>query len=613
MPGLISIYPEDYDNGFVRYPSDSPTGMSAPPIKKACDACHRRKVRCTGGQPCRNCGQASLQCTYLAVPQKKGPKGSRAKVISELRDTQSQTGRRDLSAIDSTNRNFNFNTVPVSPTEVEGDSNPLDYETIESCLDFFFSYMYQTIPILDRRHTTELASSDLSQDAETFCLVASLCAWVLIQPGMNTVTSPGVDGDQSPARYALATTLLSEVKRLRKTLDLVENPSLLSVRTSFFLFGAYFSLEQQNQAWFHLREAATVAQLLDMHEEASYLSGDHSENVYRRRLYWLLLLTERAYSMERHRPLTLQPTIELPSVDELPGEAAIVSGFLCLINLFRVIDDDFIGLWNKSRSECSTSWLAQLQQKLTDAIPTTLQCTEIQAADIRVTQQWLRIMVWQLSIMNGNLSSSSSDSAMTFQYPIEVARNLIHDLSALPQSALEVHGVGLIEKIFDVACTLTDVIALVPFERPSYGSGPSPSDYLNQFLEMISRLRDGASRFLPLLLNKISENLPSMVGPAYGTPGSSTQEYNLTALSPGSLSQSATMMTGSPLTPYSSIGKPPLVTSVSDPGAMSYSIYTPPTPAVEAHMTQTSGAPIAPMAAPIPRSMPRFPFEGYVG
>ena len=63
---------------------------SAPPVKKACDACHRRKVRCSGSVPCKNCGQANLQCTYLAIPQKKGPKGSRAKVISEIRDTQLQ-------------------------------------------------------------------------------------------------------------------------------------------------------------------------------------------------------------------------------------------------------------------------------------------------------------------------------------------------------------------------------------------------------------------------------------------------------------------------------------------------------------------------------------------
>ncbi|CCC13727.1 unnamed protein product [Sordaria macrospora k-hell] len=57
-------------------------------VKRACDACHRRKVKCDGINPCRNCHASQLTCTYNAIPQKKGPKGSRAKVISELRETQ---------------------------------------------------------------------------------------------------------------------------------------------------------------------------------------------------------------------------------------------------------------------------------------------------------------------------------------------------------------------------------------------------------------------------------------------------------------------------------------------------------------------------------------------
>ena len=51
---------------------------------------------------------------------------------------------------------------------------------------------------------------------------------------------------------------------------------------------------------------------------------------------------------------------------------------------------------------------------------------------------------------------------MTFRYPIEVAKELIEDVSTLSSNAMELHGVGLIEKLFDIACTLTDVLAYVP-------------------------------------------------------------------------------------------------------------------------------------------------------
>ena len=74
-----------------------------------------------------------------------------------------------------------------------------------------------------------------------------------------------------------------------------------------------------------------------------------------------------------------------------------------------------------------------------------------------------------------------------------------------------------IEKLFDVACTLTDVIACVPLE-PTVNSHEQPTEYLNQFLNLISQLRGGASRYLPLLLAKISDNLPSMAAPIHHMP-----------------------------------------------------------------------------------------------
>lgn len=68
-----------------------------------------------------------------------------------------------------------------------------------------------------------------------------------------------------------------------------------------------------------------------------------------------------------------------------------------------------------------------------------------------------------------------------------------------------------IEKLFDVACTLTDVMACVPMEQNSFEIGPR--DYLGRFLNLISTLRGGQSRYLALLLQKINEVLPNMAVP----------------------------------------------------------------------------------------------------
>lgn len=226
-----------------------------------------------------------------------------------------------------------------------------------------------------------------------------------------------------------------------------------------------------------------------------------------------ILTYYRAYALQRHRPLTLHATIGLPTLNDDPTETAELSGFIHLVNLFKPFDDTFVGLWNKAHVGCSTEWLGRLQNQLSDALPAYLHSTESQAVDLRTSQQWLRTMVWQLSISHGYLSSAAADNAMSFKYPIEISRDLIASTSGFSQNAMEIHGIGLVEKLFDVACTLTDVMACVPFEQHTFEYGPR--DYLNQFLAVISTLRGGQQRYLPLLLSKINETLPAMPTPGY--------------------------------------------------------------------------------------------------
>ncbi|KIX99404.1 uncharacterized protein Z520_04980 [Fonsecaea multimorphosa CBS 102226] len=497
--------------------------MATPPIKKACDACHRRKVRCSGGQPCRTCGQTNLECTYLAVPQKKGPKGNRSKILSQIRDAQKtkQIHLPHPSPSDATQSPSQDlkpsldlgSPSPQTPPTRSPNAALLSQQTIENCVDFYFSNMSTTTSILSRHQLMDTIGSRTTADAEVYCLAGSLCAFVMVQPGMNLAVAPGshYEGEPPENRYGYASMLLNDVLRVRKSIDYVEFPTLSALQTSFFLFSCYFTLEKQNVCWFHLREAVTLAQLMGMHEESSYLVGDPVENMYKRRMYWLLLVTERAYAMERHRPLSLHPTIGLPLTNE-PHEEASMSGFLCLIALFRCIDDEFMALWNKVKSECSDTWLSQLQRQVTAAIPPGLKTTESQMADVRVTLHWLRIMIWQLSITNGCLSSSSEDSFLTFKYPIKVTTDLIQDISTISLDAMEVHGVGLIEKLFDIACTLTDVVSCVPLtpSEISNSSNETPFEYLNKLLTLISQLRGGTSRYYPLLLVKVSDTLPSL-------------------------------------------------------------------------------------------------------
>ncbi|RDW83432.1 hypothetical protein BP5796_04923 [Coleophoma crateriformis] len=480
-------------------------------VKRACDACHRRKVKCDGINPCRNCSSAQLACTYHAIPQKKGPKGSRAKVISELRETQRQTTLSSKVA----NRLNGVSSPPCSPT-LSPTPGLLTTEIIKESIEFFFANMYATMPILHRGRLEQQALY-ADQNVDTYCLMTSLCAFMMIQPGMAIPGDPlGLDALPG-ANLVSGTMLMEETLRVRKSYDHLESPTLNSLVTSFFLFGCYFGLDLHNKAWFHLREATTLAHILGMNKEETYHQYDVVDASRRRRLYWLLFVTERAYALQRHRPLSLQATITLPQQADDPTDTQShhLHGFIHLVTLFRPFDDGFVALWNKTRSDCSPSYLAALQKQLSDALPSYLNATENQTADLRTSQQWLRTMVWQLSIQNGCLSSSHDDPSMTFQYPVEIARDLVSMTSQFSQQSMEVHGLGLIEKLFDVACSLTDVLSLLPPNPDPFSLGPR--DYLHQFMTLLSVLRRGDHRFLPLLLSKVHDVLPRLVNPMLQT------------------------------------------------------------------------------------------------
>ena len=228
-------------------------------------------------------------------------------------------------------------------------------------------------------------------------MIVSLCAYMLIQPNIDLpasiINGPEIVGSTS----ALGCILLREVLEVRRSFDPYENPNVQSVRTSFFLFGSYFCLEKHSTAWAYLRDSTTVALLLGMHQESTYAKLTPLEADLRRRLYWLLYVTERAYSIQAQRPLTLYDTIDMPDYEEEDRgqEADQLMGFIHLIQLYKPFDHTFVGLWNQSIEHGTTAgWICNLQRQLSEALPQYLRSTEIQAVDLKTCQQWLRVMIW---------------------------------------------------------------------------------------------------------------------------------------------------------------------------------------------------------------------------
>jgi hypothetical protein len=385
-------------------------------------------------------------------------------------------------------------------------SPSLPDEVITWALDGFFKHKHPITPILHRRQVEQYCASS-QKSPDSYALFASCCSVISLSPGIL----PPVEDSSQNTQLVLPSTefLIQETLRARQSCDLAEEPSLTHIQTSFFLFSTFFCLGKDNSAWFYIREAITMLQTLRYHEEITYTNlTDPLLATYARRMFWVLFITERAYALQRHRPLTLRATLELPVAEPHISDAQVLPGFLDLISLFRHFDVDFIETWNSdaasSSSDTSASFLI-LQDYLKQALPSVLSYSEMQQADLLISRQWLKVMVWQLCVSRTALSSTGTDDSMSLQYPVTIARDAVLVSQLLPTRALEANGVGILEKIFDIGCSLADLLALKAGSNALSTMEVGPVDTLMEIVRILCTTLGGSYKHTNLLVQKTTD------------------------------------------------------------------------------------------------------------
>lgn len=187
--------------------------------------------------------------------------------------------------------NYQHNGIPI--TEPAYTRLPGDF--FFPYVRLFFSHMYPIMPIIDRRVYLDpgMYSSMTCLTSETYTFLCALSATTIVQldaaaqlPPFSV--PPGIPPTDGPAEL-----FANECLRARKTYDYIEHPTTLSVMTSFFLFCYYGNKEKAEKAWYYLQESISFAQTLDLDDEHAILKLDPIEAQWRRRLYWLLFITER--------------------------------------------------------------------------------------------------------------------------------------------------------------------------------------------------------------------------------------------------------------------------------------------------------------------------------
>lgn len=121
---------------------------------------------------------------------------------------------------------------------------------------------------------------------ETYSLATAIAAATIAQ--LKQASTP-MGGEPITGDF-----LEAECQRARSLFKYGLQPNLMTLRTSFFLH-VYHENQQAGggTSLLYLREAITIAQMMGLHREASYIGLSPKEQQLRRRILWLLFVTER--------------------------------------------------------------------------------------------------------------------------------------------------------------------------------------------------------------------------------------------------------------------------------------------------------------------------------
>jgi hypothetical protein len=137
------------------------------------------------------------------------------------------------------------------------------------------------------------------------------------------------------------------------------------------------------------------------------------------------------------------------------------------------------------------------------------QLLESQQADISVTQSWLTNRLWELCMSHGLLLENSDHAELRFDFAYHIANEMVSVCESMSLSSMEVHGVGLIEKIHDITMSLvkamsssttisldSSFIGLDPLVDQAATPSPTVKELLRKLQEIINNFRGGDHEYV---------------------------------------------------------------------------------------------------------------------
>ncbi|PMD47997.1 hypothetical protein L207DRAFT_415564 [Hyaloscypha variabilis F] len=485
-------------------------GQGRKVIRQACDGCRVRKIKCSELPPCDGCTASGIQCTFKKVPKTRGPRTLRPKTVQQITERQRQDAEKDWDRSTHCGSSPDAYRTPspqTTGTTVPKDPGRTSTQSLELRLSIFRLRLYPVWPVVDASYITAALQNNEGDTLE-YALANAVGAATVAQLKLDSLTDT-----------VSASAMEAECCRVKDLGSHRRVASLDTLRIAFFLHVYHENLEPGGVASLsYLREAITLAQIMGLHRESMYaaLAPPHQE--IRRRILWLLFVTERGVAMLHNLPVVLRCNTHFPSGD---GEEdnRVLPAFLKLVNLFWIFDqsgafdvlqniDDVAGGLNfPNRSQSS---LEVLQKRLQDVPIDWEASNDVQRADICVTRQWMRAVLWRIS----RLQNSDSEHVTSLSHPIQIAQEFLAVISKLPTAAIESHGPSIEFKVFEIASAVTDALTTNLWAWTFPNNARNILDQLHRILTSSRGGNKPLSTMLRIKIAQIQDKEPLLLEPS---------------------------------------------------------------------------------------------------
>ncbi|KAJ5184740.1 Transcription factor [Penicillium cf. griseofulvum] len=238
-------------------------------LRKACDACSIRKVKCDiGGPPCRSCASLDIPCTYERPSRRRGPPNRHAEAFKKQK-------REPEDAASLSPADYPSATTPLATqcTNPPPASFPLSVEsicslhTMQMLLDDFFTYIHPLVPI--PHEPSFRAAFERREDVTNHTFLALLASMIGLlvasfprRPKLRLNTE--AERTAFPNSIALVKRCLDVAIQARGTGYLDRNATVYDAAISYFLAVCSGYIYNMRRCRVYLSECRAMLQVYDL-------------------------------------------------------------------------------------------------------------------------------------------------------------------------------------------------------------------------------------------------------------------------------------------------------------------------------------------------------------